>query len=40
VARLAARTSARAGHEMTFAVDMEQAHFFEPGEFGRNLMAS
>jgi multiple sugar transport system ATP-binding protein len=37
VARLGARTSARAGQSVTLAVNMNDAHFFEPGEFGKNL---
>jgi hypothetical protein len=37
VARVGARTSARAGQLITLAVNMNEAHFFEPGEFGVNL---
>ncbi|XVJ57906.1 MAG: sn-glycerol-3-phosphate ABC transporter ATP-binding protein UgpC [Tepidisphaera sp.] len=37
VARVGARTSARAGQPITLAVNMNEAHFFEPGEFGANL---
>jgi ABC-type sugar transport system ATPase subunit len=37
VARVGARTSAKAGQAITLAVNMDEAHFFEPGEFGRTL---
>ncbi|QOJ00462.1 MAG: sn-glycerol-3-phosphate ABC transporter ATP-binding protein UgpC [Phycisphaeraceae bacterium] len=39
VARVPARAKVSVGQNVTFAVDMHQAHFFEPGEFGRNIMA-
>ncbi len=37
VARVGARTSAKAGQSVALAVNMNEAHFFEPGEFGVNL---
>ena len=37
VARLPSRAGITAGHEVTLAVDMNEVHFFEPGEFGRNI---
>ena len=37
VARVGARTSARAGQPITLAVNMNEVHFFDPGEFGVNL---
>ena len=39
VARVTAKTTIKPGSIATLAVDMDQAHFFEPGEFGRRLTA-
>lgn len=39
VARVGAKTKARAGETIVLSVDMGEAHVFEPGEFGRNLTA-
>lgn len=39
VARVGAKTRARAGETIVLSVDMGEAHVFEPGEFGRNLTA-
>ena len=38
VARLHAFDGVKAGQSIALAVDMDAAHFFEPGEFGRNLL--
>lgn len=38
VARLHAFDGVKAGQSITLAVDMDAAHFFEPGEFGKNLL--
>jgi multiple sugar transport system ATP-binding protein len=37
VARVPARSDVVPGRAVTFVVDMEQAHFFEPGEFGQAM---
>ncbi len=39
VARVGAKTKAKAGETIVLSVDMGEAHVFEPGEFGRNLTA-
>jgi multiple sugar transport system ATP-binding protein len=38
VARLTSRAHVAPGRETIFVVDMEHVHFFEVGEFGRNLL--
>jgi multiple sugar transport system ATP-binding protein len=38
VARLHAFDGVKAGQSITLHVDMDAAHFFEPGEFGKNLL--
>ena len=37
VARVPAHSRLGAGAEAAFTVDMDEVHFFEPGEFGRAL---
>ena len=37
VARIDAHRGVEPGTRMNFYLDMERAHFFEPGEMGKNL---
>jgi multiple sugar transport system ATP-binding protein len=39
VARVPGHVQVTIGQPTTFAIDMDAAHFFEPGEFGKNLIA-